>query len=220
MGSVSPKNEFVKNWLTGTGGVKVTKRGFFICIEGLDKSGKTSQSVILVETLSKRGFNAIYTTEPSDGEIGRFIRRHVLRRERRVPAVVEALLFAADRADHTENVIKPMLQAGKIVVSDRYLHSSLAYQGATGLDIEWIRKINRSAIKPDLAIYLDVPVEVVMKRCVNNKSVMEWPNIQRRVQNLYLQFVREGEMIPVNGNRPMEDAAKDILTLVLERLNC
>jgi len=197
----------------------VRKEGFFICIEGLDKSGKTSQCILLVEALSAKGFDAIYTTEPSNGEIGKFIRRYVLRRNERVPVVVEALLFAADRADHTEREIKPMLEEGKIVVSDRYIYSSLAYQGAAGLDIEWIKKINKFALKPDLAIYLDVPVEVVSQRCRHEKSVMEWPEIQKRVQEVYLHFVREGEMIPVDGNCPIEEVARKIEAIVLGRLN-
>ena len=197
----------------------MNKKGFFICIEGLDKSGKTSQSILLVEALCKKGFDAIYTTEPSSGEIGTFIRRYLLRRKQRLPAVVEALLFAADRADHTNNKIKPLLQQGMVVVSDRYIYSSLAYQGAAGLDLEWIKSINKEVLKPDLAIYLDVPVEAVMKRHKGSKSVMEWPDIQRKVREIYLRFVYEGEMISVDGDRPIEEAANDIKRIVLEKLN-
>jgi len=119
------------------------KRGLLICIEGLDKSGKTTQSRLLVESLRNKGFDAVYTTEPSNGEIGRFIRRYILQRRERVSISVEALLFAADRIDHVEREIKPLLNDGKIVVSDRYVYSSLAYQGAAGLDVEWIKEINR-----------------------------------------------------------------------------
>lgn len=181
-------------------------------------SGKTSQSILLVDSLSKRGFDAVYTTEPSKGEIGRFIRSYVLSRKERVPAVVEALLFAADRVDHVETSIKPMLKAGKVVVSDRYVYSSLAYQGATGLDLEWIKGINKFALKPDIAIYLDVPVEIVSRRSRRKRSVMEYPTIQKKVQEVYLRFVHEGELIPIDGKRPMEEVGKDIETLVLERL--
>ena len=194
------------------------KRGFFICIEGLDKSGKTSQSILLVDALAKKGYDAVYTTEPSRGEIGKFIRRHVLRRKERIPALVEALLFAADRVDHVETRIKPMLEEGKVVVSDRYVYSSLAYQGAAGLDSEWIKEINRFALKPDLAIYLDVPVKVVSRRSRRRRSVMERPNIQKRVHEIYLHFVREGELIPIDGRRAIEDVAKDMQVLVLKRL--
>ena len=104
---------------------------YFICIEGLDKSGKTTQSILLVEALVKNGFDAIYTTEPSNGEIGKFIRRYLLQRKKRMSILVEALLFAADRAQHTEKEIIPMLKNKKVVVSDRYIYSSLAYLSIT-----------------------------------------------------------------------------------------
>jgi dTMP kinase len=86
------------------------RNGLLICIEGLDKSGKTTQSLLLVDALRSRGLEAVYTTEPSAGEIGSFIKRYVLRRKQRIPASVEALLFAADRVDHVEREIKPMLK--------------------------------------------------------------------------------------------------------------
>ena len=194
------------------------KKGLFICIEGLDKSGKTTQSTLLVEALRRRGYDAIYTAEPSDGKIGSFIREYILNREERVSAMVEALLFAADRVEHTENVIKPNLKRGRIVVSDRYLFSSLAYQGAAGLDIEWIRKVNKAAIKPDLAIYIDVPVDVVLQRCHGRKSIMECREIQEKVREIYMKMVHDGELILVDGDRPVEKTARDIETLVLERL--
>jgi len=196
----------------------VQKKGFFICIEGLDKSGKTSQSILLVEALNKRGFDAVYTTEPSNGEIGKFIRKNILHRKERVPAVVEALLFAADRVDHTEREIRPMLKEGKIVISDRYIYSSLAYQGATGLDIDWIKEVNKYAVEPDLAIYLDVPVEIIAQRCKRKRSVMERPDIQEKVRDVYLRLVHEGKLIPVNGNRRIGVVAKEIRTLVVKKL--
>ena len=193
-------------------------RGFFICIEGLDKSGKTTQSRLLVEALRKRGYDALYTSEPSEGDIGRFIRKYILSRRNRVNAYVEALLFAADRVEHTETVIKPNLEGGKIVVSDRYLFSSLAYQGAAGVSIDWIRKINKAAVKPDLAVYIDVPVDVILQRCEGGKSVMERREIQERVREVYKRMVREGELIFVDGDRPVEIIAGEIEKIVLERL--
>jgi dTMP kinase len=193
-------------------------KGFFVCIEGLDKSGKTTQSTLLVEALCKSGFDAIYTTEPSNGEIGEFIRRYVLCRKDRVPAVIEALLFAADRADHVENEIKPMLEKGKVVVSDRYVYSSLAYQGAAGLNLDWIKEINKRALKPDLAIYLDVPVEVLIQRYGRGKSVMERLDTQKKVEEIYVGLVQKGDLIPVSGKRSIQEAARDIQAMVLGRI--
>jgi len=194
------------------------KRGAFICIEGLDASGKTTQAHRLVKELRRRGFEAVYTTEPSPGEIGKFIRTYILQRKRRVPIAVEALLFAVDRVDHLERRVKPALQEGKIVVSDRYVYSSLAYQGAAGLDLNWIEEINRSVVTPDLAIYIDVPPEVVVKRIKRKRSVMERLEVQRKVREVYMKFVKDGQLTLVDGNRPKDEVAKDILTIVLNFL--
>ncbi|MGQ9461227.1 MAG: dTMP kinase [Candidatus Bathyarchaeaceae archaeon] len=194
------------------------KKGVFICIEGLDASGKTTHARRLVRNLRRRGFDALYTTEPSQGEIGSFIRKYVLQRKRRMPSVVEALLFAVDRVDHMEKEIKPALEEGKFVVSDRYVYSSLAYQGAAGLDLKWIEETNRWALPPDLAIYIDVPPEVVVKRMKRKKSVMENLETQRRVRNVYMKFVENGRLVPINGNREKNEVARDILTVVLKFL--
>ncbi len=194
------------------------KNGVLICIEGLDASGKTTHAHQLVRNLQRRRFDALYTTEPSRGEIGRFIRTHVLQRRKRVPSVVEALLFAVDRVDHMEREIKPALEKGKIVVSDRYIYSSLAYQGAAGLDLKWIEEINRSSLPPNLAVYIDVPPEVVVKRIRRDKSVMERIETQRRVREVYLKLVGAGKLVPVDGNREKGEVEKHILRIVLDFL--
>jgi len=194
------------------------KKGLFICIEGLDASGKTTHARRLVRELRQRGFGAIYTTEPSEGEIGNFIRRHVLQRERRVPSTIEALLFAVDRVEHVEGKIKPALEEGKIVVSDRYVYSSLAYQGAAGIDLNWIEEINRHAIRPDLAIYIDVPPEVAVKRIKRRRSVMETLQTQQKVRDIYRRLVENGRLTVVNGNKPIGEVARDILAIVLDFL--
>jgi len=194
------------------------RKGFFVCIEGLDKSGKTSQSILLVEALCKKGFDAVYTTEPSNGEIGKFIRNYILHREDRASPIVEALLFAADRADHVEREIKPMLAKGKVVVSDRYVYSSLTYQGAAGLNLDWIEEINKHALKPDMAIYLNVSVKNLLQRYRKEKSVMERLETQRRVEEIYLKLVRDGRLVSVNGERLMKEATRDMLAMILKRL--
>jgi len=196
----------------------VEKKGVFICIEGLDASGKTTHAHRLVRNLRRKGFDAVYTTEPSRGEIGRFIRTYILQRKRRVPSVVEALLFAVDRVDHVEKEIKPALENGKIVVSDRYVYSSLAYQGAAGLDLKWIEEINRLTLPPDLAIYIDVPPEAVVKRIRRKKSVMERLETQRKVRKVYIKFVKNGKLVSVDGNRRKDEVAKDILKVILDFL--
>ena len=195
------------------------KRGLFICIEGLDASGKTTQSKLLVKTLLQKGFQAVYTTEPSHGKIGRLIRTHVLLGKNRLSVVLEALLFAADRVDHMEREILPALQAQKIVVSDRYLYSSLAYQGGAKLDLEWIAEINKWAMKPDLVIYVDVLPEVVLKRLKRKKSVMETLQNQQRVREIYLKLIKEHGLRLVDGNKPKKEVAKEVLKVVTDFLS-
>jgi dTMP kinase len=194
-------------------------RGVFICVEGLDASGKTTQSKLLVKSLQKKGFNAVYTTEPSRGRIGRLIRRHVLLGKNRLSVVLEALLFAADRVDHLENEVVPALKTGKIVVSDRYLYSSLAYQGAAGLDLNWIEGINKWATKPDLTIYIDIPPRIVLNRLKRKKSVMETLQNQQRVREIYLRFVETFGLRMIDGNRPKRKVAQEILDEVISLLS-
>ncbi|MBT0160412.1 dTMP kinase [Candidatus Bathyarchaeota archaeon A05DMB-2] len=194
------------------------RKGVFICIEGLDGCGKTTQAKLLAGKLQK-SHSAIYTAEPSRGSIGTFIRKSILYREKRLPSVVEALLFAADRVEHVQNEVLPALRQGKLVISDRYVYSSLAYQGAAGLSLEWIQKINEHALRPDLAIFIDVNPETVMQRLKANRSVMENLETQRKVREIYLQFVEKGDLIRIDGNKPKNAVAQALHTAVLKFLN-
>jgi len=196
----------------------MAKRGAFICIEGIDASGKTTQARRLVGNLRRKGIDAMYTTEPSSGKVGRLIRRHVLDRKRRVPIAVEALLFAADRVEHMETEIKPALKKGKVVVCDRYVYSTLAYQGAAGLDLKWIDLINRFALVPDLALFLDVPPDIVVKRLKRKRSVMETPQNQQRVREVYMRMVKDGRLVLLDGTKPVGEVSKDSLKVVLDFL--
>ena len=195
------------------------KKGVFICIEGLDGSGKTTHAHRLVRNLQENRFDAIYTTEPSRGELGTFIRGTILEGKKRVPRVVETVFFAVDRVEHINKDVKPSLKEGKIVVSDRCVYSSLAYQGAAGLDLEWIEEINRFALPPDLAIYIDVPPEVVVKRIRRKKSVMERLETQRRVQKVYMRFVDNGKLMLIDGDRKKGEVEQNLLTVMLDFLH-
>lgn len=195
-----------------------TSRGAFICIEGLDGSGKTTQAKILVKNLRRKGFDAVYTTEPSVGKVGKLIRSFVLDRKERVPTALEALLFAADRVDHMENVIKPLLKQGRVVVCDRYVYSTLAYQGAAGLDLNWIELVNRFALKPDLALLVDVPSDVVVQRLKRKKTVMETKRNQEKVREVYLKLATDKQLTLIDGDRPVRQVADDVLKAVLARL--
>jgi dTMP kinase len=190
-------------------------RGFFVCVEGLDGCGKTTQTRLLVRRLRKMGYDAVYTAEPSRGKIGNFVKKYCLHGGKRVSAVVEALLFAADRFEHVQSEIIPALNGGKIVVSDRYVYSSLAYQGAAGLDLEWIWKINEHAMRPDLAVFVDVEPEIVIHRLKPKKSTMENLETQRKVRDVYIKFVERGELVRVDGNKAEKGVADDVLGVVL-----
>jgi dTMP kinase len=193
-------------------------KGCFICVEGLDGCGKTTQTKLLVRKLRKMGYAAVYTAEPSSGKIGRFIQKYCLHGGKRVSAIVEALLFAADRFEHVRNEIVPALSEGKVVVSDRYVYSSLAYQGAAGLDLKWIKEINQHAMRPDLAIFVDVKPDIAIKRLKSKKSVMEDLETQKKVRSVYLDFVKSGELVKIDGNKSKAEVAEDILKFVLNFL--
>jgi len=210
--------DMVSTWRAGNPMAEARRIGAFICIEGVDGCGKTTQAKILVKNLRRRGFDAVYTTEPSVGKVGKLIRRFVLDRQRRVPAALEALLFAADRVDHVQEEVKPLLKWGKIVVCDRYVYSSLAYQGAAGLDLGWIDRINQFAMKPDLALFLDVAPGRVISRLKKKKSVMETVRNLKEVREVYLKLVQQQRLITLNGNQSVEEVSKSILKIVLGKL--
>jgi len=172
--------------------------GCFIVIEGIDGSGKSEQFQRLTKRLKRRGYNLVATREPTKVyPVGRLIER-VLREEEQVSEEALALLFAADRADHTERRIKPALEEGAVVVSDRYVHSSLAYQSrgmAKELDLGWIRMINRHALEPDAVVFLDVSPEVGQARLSNGQvrikdhSYFESISQQERIRTVYLEVL-------------------------------
>jgi dTMP kinase len=197
--------------------LKTKQKGVFICIEGLDGSGKTTQAQMLVETLKKEGLHAVYTAEPSNGVFGKILKENILTGNKRFP-VVEAVLFAVDRIDHIESEIRPLLHKGKIVVSDRYIYSSIAYQGATNLSRKWLREINRLALKPDLMILIDISAEKVLERIKGQKSIMETLHTQRMVREAYLDLAEKDGLQIVDGNTIKKEVSNKIHELVLKFL--
>ncbi len=158
--------------------MSIHRKGCFIVFEGLDGSGKSTQVRDLGSKLQKKKYEVITTQEPTNKNVIGSLLKRILYNNESVPDEVLALLFAADRAHHTINTIIPGLEEGSIVISDRYVYSSLAYQSRgmkKRLDINWIRVLNQAAIEPDLVIFLDVPPEDAMSRLQNG---------QKRVQDL------------------------------------
>jgi dTMP kinase len=137
--------------------------GTLIVVEGIDGSGTTTQARLLVDWLIGAGRRGHLTREPSDGPVGRLIREILHGAHAPVDGPTMALLFAADRADHLAREMLPALATGAHVVTDRYYHSSLAYQ-AIEADREWVEELNRRARRPDVTLLLDLPAEEAARR--------------------------------------------------------
>ena len=159
--------------------------GLFITIEGIDGSGKTTLATNLVELLSRKGYPTIQTQEPTKGRIGRLLRTYL--KESKIPSGVDALLFAADRVEHWNNLIFPSLAQGKIVISDRHKLSSLAYQSTQGLDMDWILKINSLVPDPHLIIYLEIPIDIAIAR-INKKSNLEKFEVKAELEKVQRNY--------------------------------
>jgi len=180
----------------------------FITIEGPDGAGKTTQISILEEFLKKKGRKVIRTREPGGTEIGSRIRQIILDpASEKMSSITEALLYAADRAQHVNEVIKPYLEEGFVVISDRYVDSSIAYQGCgLGLDISLIKQlcdIATSGLMPDITVLLDIDSEEGLKRAFearyNDAKIKEFEDriedrdieFHRSVRSCYLQLAKE-----------------------------
>lgn len=149
------------------------KRGRLLVFEGLDGCGKTTQAARLAGRLRRAGCDVVETREPSDGPHGRRIRRRA-RAGEPVPPAEELAWFVADRREHVEHVIEPALAAGRIVVCDRYTLSSVAYQGAAGLDPEAILEQGEAEFPlPDLVLLLEIDAEAGLARVHGRGSALE-----------------------------------------------
>lgn len=191
-------------------------RGLLIAFEGVDGAGKTTQAKRLARWLARRGVKARYTREPTRTSLGKILQSMAYRRD--VDVEVEALLFAADRLIHLRRVIEPLLEEGVIVISDRYLHSSLAYQSAIIGDIKWVEEINRYARKPDLGLFLDVDPEISLKRIKRRKTRFEDIDFLRRVREIYLEYVERGELVKINADKDLDVVFSEIINVVEEAL--
>lgn len=194
-------------------------KGILIAIEGIDGAGKTTQSKALVKWLKKNGYAAKYTSEPTSFAIGKLLSRLASTTS---PAL-EALLFAADRLEHVRRVIEPSLKKGYVIVSDRYVHSSIAYQGAMLGDVEWVRLINKYAPKPDIAFLLDVEPKLALSRIRRRKSKFEKLELLEVVRKIYLDMVAAGELILLNGAKPSSQVTEELLDKIrplLSNIGC
>jgi dTMP kinase len=199
--------------------------GRLIVIEGLDGAGTTTQTKRLVEYLNARGTKAHATREPSDGPVGKLIREmlgggHAIEGEKLSQGTF-GLLFAADRLDHLQREVEPAIAAGVTVISDRWYHSSLAYQG-TGADRDWNTMLNARARRPDLTIFLQVRPEVAAERRAaarRQEELFEQLQMQIEVDAGYKATIAElaaqGErIVTLDGEQSPDQVFDAILGLV------
>lgn len=202
------------------------KKGLFITFEGADGCGKTTQLNLLAEYLKKQGYDVVVTREPGAKGLGEKIREILLNYDGVVSDRCEAFLFLADRAQNIDVIVNPAVSEGKIVLCDRHIDSTLAYQGyGRGQDIERINNLNNIATngrKPDLTFVFDIDVETSQKRVGSNKDRMERAGIDfhNRVRNGYLELAKnEPERIRViDATKSIEDIqfeVRNILDLIL-----
>ncbi|MCC6062208.1 MAG: dTMP kinase [Desulfurococcales archaeon] len=189
-----------------------------IVFEGIDGAGKTTVSRKIVEILSSKGFKTFYTKEPSDSPFAQLL--NDLKTKIDTGPIIDALAMSLDRAFHMMNEVEPKLAEGYVVVMDRYYHSTIAYQGAMGADIKWIRDINRVFRRPDIAFYLDVSVETAMRRIRDKKS--RWPfyefkDFLSKVRDIYLKLVEESELIYVDAERDLNDVINQVIKILREK---
>lgn len=192
------------------------KKGRFIVLEGPDGSGTTTHARLLGEALQKEGEDVLLTAEPTGCPIGKFIRQQLAEKTIPSPTALQ-LLFCADRAWHIEQVIKPALAAGKTVISDRYVISTLIYGEALGLDPEWLVRVNTPFLEPDIMMIALPPLHVCLERIMRRKQldVFENTSFQKKVYDLYEKAGAEDESIRVvDTSGSLEKAAGEVLKTV------
>ncbi len=203
----------------------------FITLEGPEGSGKTSAIKIVKEQLEKEGYQIVMTREPGGTPISEQIRNVILdKNNTSMDYRTEALLYAASRRQHLVEKVWPNVQSGKIVICDRYLDSSLAYQGyARELGVEDILNVNMYATEgtfPDLTLLFDLEPEVGLAR-INansereiNRLDLEKLSFHHRVRNGYLELAKRfpERYVIINAALPLEDVAKQALQAIRERL--
>ncbi|MCL2777815.1 MAG: dTMP kinase [Polyangiaceae bacterium] len=205
--------------------------GHFVVLEGIDGAGTTTQTQKLVERLrrEREGVAMVRATrEPSDGPIGALIRQVLSGRIVNPSWTTMALLFAADRMDHVEAEIKPVLAQGGVVVSDRYDASSIAYQSVSSANeadkadeasaaIDWIRELNRHALRPGLTIVLDLPAELAARRRQargHAPDLYEQPDTQRALAVFYRDLARHmpaDRVVVIDGSGSIDEVHELVL---------
>lgn len=202
------------------------KKGLFITFEGADGCGKTTQMDLLAEYLKNNGKEVLLTREPGGKGLGEKVREILLNYNGDVSDRCESFLFLADRAQNIDIIVNPAVEEGKIVLCDRHIDSTVAYQGyGRGLDIERINMLNNLATngyKPDLTFVFDIDVETSMKRVGKEKDRMESAGIDfhNRVRKGYLELAKqEPKRIKVlDATKSIEEIHNEVIKIINEKL--
>jgi len=208
--------------------METVKRGKFITFEGCDGCGKSTQLKLLSEYLNGEGIPHIFTREPGGGKISEAIREILLSgKNMEMTDECEALLYAAARVQHLSDRVEPALSKGELVICDRYVDSSLAYQAyARGLGTEFIGKINAFALEnylPDVTIFIDLSPEAAFKRKhgadENDRLEQAGMEFHNRVYEGYKTLAKENpdRFVCVDGNKTPQGIFEEILQVLKER---
>jgi dTMP kinase len=189
----------------------------FVTFEGLDGCGKTTQARLLVERLEAEGLEVVFTREPGGTPLGELIRELVLHGDHVAPWA-EAALYVAARAQHVDQVIRPALERGATVVCDRYLDTSVAYQGAgRGLGVDTILELNLLAVGgllPDRTVLVDIDIQTALSRVggkgdrIERAEVEFWPRVVEGYRTLAERFPER--FVVVDGRRPVAEIAEEV----------
>ena len=209
----------------------MTQNGLLITFEGGEGSGKSTQSQILYDTLIEKGFEVTKTREPGGTKFAEIIREILVQGDsNKIDNISELFLFAAARTDHVQKVIKKSLKDNKIIICDRFIDSTLAYQGYAGnLDLDIVKEVNKISIGeiyPDITFIFDIDPTQGIERAlgVNNKETrFEEKDIMyhKKIRDGYLSIARDNTQrcVVINGADDIEQISKKILELTLDKIN-
>ena len=204
-------------------------KGIFITFEGPDGSGKTTQMRLLSEYCGRQGWECVLTREPGGTPISEQIRNVILdTKNLEMDGRCEALLYAASRAQHVEEKIRPALEAGKVVISDRFMDSSIAYQAygrQLGDDVRIINEFAIGGVQPDFTFFLDISPEAGLRRAASRKNAdrldKEKLDFHQRVYEGYksLQEIYKDRFVRIDASRSIEEIHNEIVEKLAEYLN-
>jgi dTMP kinase len=201
------------------------KRGLFLSLDGIDGTGKSTQGRLLADWLRRQGLEVVEAVDPGGTPLGQELRAILLSRQHDVVPACAALLFMASRAQLVAKVIRPAVEAGKVVVSDRFVLANIVYQGyGDGFDVEELWRVGRlstGGLMPDLTLILDLPIEDAARRRDRPADRMEShpPDFHRRVRAGFLtEAARRPEVCRVIDARPAVEVVQAAIRAEVQNL--